>query len=124
MKQPVQLSICRTCRPERSRGRGITGGWRLHDAVMERFAPWLHREGVEVVLFDCLGACGRSCTASLRAVGKVTVVLGDLDPEGAAAPLAEYAIRYARSASGHLPRQERPAPLRHAVVARLPPTST
>jgi len=121
MRPTTQLSICNRCRPERGRGRGATGGERLHDAVASSFGGWARRENVSVVPWDCLGACDRACAVSLRAPGKFVIVLGGLDPSASVAPLIEYATTYVRSSSGYVSREDRPAALRSSVVASIPP---
>jgi len=123
MESTTQLAVCIRCRPVRA-GRGDrrgTGGERLHRALSDGRAAWARREHVQVVAWDCLGACDRACAVSLRAPGKFVVVLGGLDPDAAEAPLVEFATLYARSATGFLSREERPPALRQSLVAQVPP---
>jgi len=84
---------------------------------------WLRRESIQLVDWDCLGACDHACAVSLRAPGKFVLVLGGLS-EAMVSPLIELGTAYAQSATGYLARPERPAALRSAVLVQVPPVGT
>ena len=115
------LLICNRCRPLRSgrSGRDDTEGRRLHRELADQ-EGWRRRESVEVVEWECLGACDRACAVALRAPGKFTMVLGGVSTAEAAA-LRELTTLYARSPTGYVVRAERPTSLRRSLVANIPP---
>ncbi len=109
--------VCVTCRVEGDTSE-VRGGRRLHDALAAELDgdPGLRVAGVE-----CLGACRRSCTASLAAPGKWTTIYGDLPAEAAAPLMAATARLYAAAPDGLIPWKLRDDAIKKGAIARIPP---
>jgi predicted metal-binding protein len=126
--QPVPvptLSICLRCRDGREADRAdLRGGARLAQAVVDLVA----RQGCAAALrgVHCMSQCKRPCVVSLTAPGAFTYVFGDLDPEDPAHAQAilDLIPLYRAAPEGFLTRDARPAPLRAAILGRLPPLGT
>lgn len=78
-------------------------------------------EGLTVEPVDCLAVCKRPCTLALKARGKWTYLIGDLDPAEHVAEIVDAAVSFERSENGILPWKERPPTFRRGVIARVPP---
>ncbi len=119
------LSISLRCRDGREAAHDETrGGARLAQAV----AALAGREGCAARLrgVHCMSQCKRSCVVSLTAPGGFTYVFGDLDPDDPAHARAILGLipLYRAAPEGFLTRDARPAPLRAAILGRLPPLDT
>jgi predicted metal-binding protein len=113
------LSVCVTCRLPGAQPDTVRDGARLLAAVQVVFAgePGLALKGV-----DCMSGCNRACTIGLSAPGKPSYLFGDLQPEAATAADAVALLKFYRaSATGVLPRGERPSAFRSGILARIPP---
>lgn len=78
-------------------------------------------EGIRVEPVECLAVCKRPCTLALKADGKWTYIIGDLDREAHVDEILAAAESYARSDTGIVPWKERPPTFRKGVIARVPP---
>ena len=116
---PTTLYVCVTCRIDGDPS-DVRAGRRLHDALAAAFD--IDPE-VRVAPVECLGACRRSCAASLAAPGKWTTVYGDLPGEAAAPVLAETARLYAAAPDGLIPWKLRADAIKKGAIARIPPLS-
>lgn len=119
------LSICLRCRDAREARNGdLRGGARLAQAVVTRAA----RQGCAAQLrgVHCMSQCKRACVVSLTAPGGFTYVFGDLDPQNPAhvQAILDLIPLYRAAPEGFLTRDARPAPLRAAILGRLPPLDT
>ncbi|TBU97193.1 hypothetical protein DNJ95_06575 [Stutzerimonas kirkiae] len=114
-----QLLICETCgydaaNPEQPR-RGALFAEQVERLALER--------GVSLRLgrTRCLMACQRHCSVLLRAPGKIAYVLGDFQPDQAAAQaLLDYAEHYRISNSGQVPFRDWPQGIKGKFIARIP----
>lgn len=111
------LYVCVTCRIEGDASE-VRAGRRLHDALAAELGA---EPALRVVPVECLGACRRSCAASLAAPGKWTTVYGDLPAEHASPVLAETARLYAAAPDGLIPWKLRSDAIKKGAVARIPP---
>lgn len=78
-------------------------------------------DGLTVEPVDCLAVCKRPCTLALKARGKWTYLIGDLDPSEHVEEIVDAAISFERSETGIVPWKERPPTFRRGVIARVPP---
>ncbi len=120
------LSICLTCRDGREDAcAGERGGARLARAVVERAAT-AGLSGLRLRGVRCMSQCKRPCVAALTAPGRFAYLFGDLDPQAPdhAAALLALVPLYSAAPEGFLRRDERPEPLRTAILGRLPPPDT
>lgn len=78
-------------------------------------------EGLTVEPVDCLAVCKRPCTLALKARGKWTYLIGDLDPAQHVQEIVDAALSFERSDNGIVPWKERPPTFRRGVIARVPP---
>ncbi len=118
-----RLVVCTSCR-ERGEERGArngVAGTRLFSSLSNRLESWCRRRSFEVVSHECLSACTRPCVIALRAPGKFTYVFGDMAPLRSELVIVETAALYAEAPTGYLDRDARPAPMRGAILARVPP---
>ncbi len=111
------LHVCITCRVDGDLSE-LRAGRRLHDALAAALGA---EPAVRVVPVECLGACRRSCAASLAAPGKWTTVYGDLSAESSAPVLAETARLHAAAPDGLIPWKLRADIVRKGAIARIPP---
>lgn len=118
----VTIFVCVACRRRTGEADDAFDhpGPRLVDAL-EKHIGGLGITGLAVEPVECLAVCKRPCTLALRAAGKWTYLVGDLDPEQHVAEIADAALSYGRSENGIVPWKERPATFRRGVVARIPP---
>jgi len=119
------LSICLSCRDGREGDHAdIRGGTRLAHALCDLIA----RQGCEATLrgVRCMSQCKRSCIVSLTAPDAFTYLFGDLDPWDPAhlQAILDLIPLYRAAPEGFLTREARPAPLRAAILGRLPPLGT
>jgi predicted metal-binding protein len=119
---PTTLYVCETCRfaPAEREHEGRNGGEIFFAALREalRDAPLddLRLEGTR-----CLMACSRHCSVHLRAPGKIGYVIGDFQPDrAAAATLLDYVGKYQQSATGQVPYNTWPEGIKGHFVARVP----
>ena len=111
------LYVCVTCRAEGDASE-VRAGRSLHDALLAEIGP---DPTLRVVPVECLGACRRSCAASLAAPGKWTTVYGDLPADSAAPVLAGTARLYAAAPDGLIPWKLRADIVKKGAGARIPP---
>lgn len=76
---------------------------------------------ITVVPVECLAVCTRPCTIALKAAGKWTYVIGDIEHEAHAGDIAEATRAFAGSKNGVVPWRERPEIFKKGVIARVPP---
>jgi predicted metal-binding protein len=68
-----------------------------------------------------MSGCDRACTVALSAAGKPSYLFGDKRPDAETArAVLDLARLYAESATGDLPRRDRPEPFRRGILARIP----
>ena len=118
--RPV-LHVCTTCRPPGTDPAAPRDGAKLFALVEALYYDWPGRADVALQPVECMSGCDRACTVALSAPGKPSYLFGDKQPtaETAAAAL-DLAAQYAASATGDLPRSERPEPFRRGILARIP----
>jgi predicted metal-binding protein len=118
----VTIFVCVSCRRRLGEAEDDFDhpGPRLVEAL-DRHIGETGAQGLTIEPVECLAVCKRPCTLALRAAGKWTYLVGDLDPEQHVAEIAEAALSYGRSENGIVPWKERPATFRRGVVARIPP---
>ena len=118
--RPV-LHVCTTCRPPGTDPAAPRDGAKLFALVEALYYDWPGRADVALQPVECMSGCDRACTVALSAPGKPSYLFGDKQPtaEIAAAAL-DLAAQYAASATGDLPRSERPEPFRRGILARIP----
>jgi predicted metal-binding protein len=119
------LSICLSCRDGREGDHGdIRGGTRLAHALCDLIAL----QGCDASLrgVRCMSQCKRACVVSLTAPDAFTYIFGDLDPTDPAhlQAILDLIPLYRAAPEGFLTREARPAPLRAAILGRLPPLGT
>jgi predicted metal-binding protein len=78
-------------------------------------------EGLTIEPVECLAVCKRPCTLALKAQGKWTYLIGDLDPAEHLQEIVDAALSFERSENGIVPWKERPPTFRRGVIARVPP---
>jgi len=108
--------VCITCRPVGQPESELRPGAALAVATVRAAAG----TEVEVRPIRCLANCSRGPSAALRCDGSWTYVFGGLD-ETCADALVEGARLHACATDGILPWRGRPAPLKHGLIARVPP---
>ncbi|GGC85969.1 DUF1636 family protein [Chelatococcus reniformis] len=113
------LFVCTTCR--RPTGAADGGYDEPGPALAEALGARLDGSGVTIAPMQCLSACKRPCAVALKAPGKWTYVVGDLDGVEHLDDVVAAARLYHASADGIVPWRERPLPFRKGVVARVPP---
>ena len=118
--RPV-LHVCTTCRPPGTDPAAPRDGAKLFALVEALHRDWVGRHDVTLQPVECMSGCDRACTVALSAPGKPSYLFGDKPPtaETAAAAL-DLAAQYAASATGDLPRSERPELFRRGILARIP----
>ena len=78
--------------------------------------------GVRVRGFACLMGCDHGCNVAVSGHGKLTYVLGSLEPDReTATAVVEYAAGHRDSDIGKVPFRDWPRLLRGHFVARIPP---
>jgi predicted metal-binding protein len=122
-EQGVTIFVCVACRrllPEGEDSFDLPG-----KKLVSALGAEIEAQGVganlKVEPVECLAVCKRPCTLALRAQGKWTYLVGDLDPETHVGEIVAAGLSYARSENGIVPWKERPATFRRGVVARIPP---
>jgi predicted metal-binding protein len=117
--------VCSTCRHSSDRREdegGQRGGALLARAMRALQAEEPALAGVEVQEMPCLFACKRHCTVHIRAPGRVGYVLGDFEPDEAAArAVLEYAALHAASEEGVVPYRAWPEGVKGHFITRTPP---
>jgi predicted metal-binding protein len=93
-------------------------GASLVAALRARLAP---DAGLIIEPVECLAVCKRACTVALKADGKWTYIVGDLDPARHVDEILAAATAYDRSDNGIVAWRERPQTFRKGVIARVPP---
>ena len=120
MSQPVELVACFTCGGSARDAHGRTAGEQLL-SQLHSLNEARSQSPVAVTSVRCLWLCKRSCAVHLRAEGRVSYLLAELEPsEVTATALLDYASMYAASLDGAVPFKQWPQPLRGHFVARLP----
>lgn len=122
---PVTLWVCVTCRQSLTPGLApaiATDGRELFGLIDLLHGDHPAASHVRVHPVECMSGCQHACTVALSAPGKVWYLLGDIEPthEHATAVL-DCALQFSRKPGGTLSRIDRPALLRNAVLARIPP---
>lgn len=120
MTARVHLFVCTSCRAKGDPASPRPGR-RLYERLLEGHAAWARRLEIAVEPTECLSVCPRPCGFALSAPDKWTYVFGDVRPHRDEPAIVECATLYARSPTGHLPREERPSVLRQGILARVPP---
>ncbi len=116
------LFVCRSCAfsPTQRDYVGQRGGHHLLSSLLRLREQWPLPPEFNIGAVDCLSACNRPCTIALAAVGKNTLMFGDLPPLHSAAAVLQLAHQYYSSADGIIPRQSRPESLKKGILARVP----
>jgi predicted metal-binding protein len=116
------IFVCVSCR--RSSDTAAEGfdrpGGELSAALQENIAS-RGIEGLTVEPVDCLAVWKRRGTLALKARGKGTYLIGDLDPAEHVEEIVDAAVSFERSETGIVPWKERPPTFRRGVIARVPP---
>ena len=105
---PHCLFFCATCK-----GRAHAETLRAALATQIPF-------GVDLGLVDCMAGCARPVTVGLQAPGKASYLFGDIRSAEDLTALARFARIYQHSDSGWTKATDRPKPLLHKTLARLP----
>lgn len=119
------IYVCETCRyslEEPLDENGRSGGWHLHEALVElaRLSP--RGEEFEVRTTRCLMACDQHCNVHLRAPRKITYIAGRFVPNAeSAAAIMEYFEKYLESNTGQVPYKTWPPGMKGHFIARTPP---
>ena len=115
------ITVCTTCRiaSKRNPGEGQACG----EAMLAQIQSAANDcRGVQVRGFACLMGCDHSCNVAVSGHGKLTYVLGSLEPNReTATAIVEYAVGHRDNDIGKVPFRDRPRPLRGHFVARIPP---
>lgn len=120
MSGRVELLACETCGGSERTTHGSTRGERLLSLLEEAQAE-RERPGIAVSSVRCLWLCKRSCAVHVRAPGRVSYLLAELDAsEEAARALLDYAVLYGASSDGAVPFRQWPDALRGHFVCRVP----
>ena len=115
------LHVCTTCRPPGADPAAMRDGARLFAAVEALYREWAGRAAVALDPVECMSGCERACTVALSGPGKPAYLFGDKQPTAETAQAAlDLAAQYLASETGDLPRQDRPAPFRRGILARIP----
>ncbi len=116
------LFVCRSCAfsPTQRDYRGQRGGHHLLSSLLRLQEQWPLPPEFKIEAVNCLSACDRPCTIALAAVGKNTLMFGDLLPLHSAAAVLQLAHQYHASSDGIVPRQSRPESLQKGILARIP----
>lgn len=123
------VTVCETCRLKEVATPDATGadvtadvpthGARLHALVADALSQ---NNSVDVQSQRCLMACGRACTVSISAPGKMSYVLGGFRPVAEdVAAIVDYVGEYQRSETGVVPFRSWPQGIKGHFVARIPP---
>jgi predicted metal-binding protein len=113
----VVISVCTTCKIQDAAAEVV--GPKLLAAVRDLVPA--EGGGIAVRGVQCLGVCKRPTTAAVSGPDRYTFVFADLQPDGGAIALRDFALSYARSAYGLVPWRERAQVLRRGMIARIPP---
>ena len=116
------LFVCRSCAFSRTQRdyMGQRGGHHLLSSLLRLQEQWSLPPAFKIEAVNCLSACDRPCTIALAAVGKNTLMFGDLLPLHSAAAVLQLAHQYYASSEGIVPRQSRPESLQKGILARIP----
>lgn len=89
------------------------------NAAIAAAGPTLE-QSFEVSGTTCMAGCNRPCTVAFSASAKASYLFGDIGTEADIDSLTEFARFYADRADGMSRMAERPARLRHKLMARIP----
>lgn len=116
----VELSVCTSCRLDRS---GPYDADKTDGRPLARLVEGAAAETtIRVRPIGCLLQCERACSAGLTAPGKWSYAFNGLPPtEASAAMLVAFARLYALSLDGIVPFAQWPPGIEAHFGARLPP---
>ncbi len=100
--------ICATC----------TGGQPV-DALQKALATELPA-GFSVRMTRCMAGCAHPRTVGFQAAGKAQYLFGDIQSTQDVQALAAFARQYRSSADGWTNATDRPRPLLHKTLSRMP----
>lgn len=118
---PTIITICRTCRYDRTADAPVRDGMRFLRRVQDALAADPEANGVDLRAMRCMASCDKACAAQIAADGKMTYVFAALDADEHAADLVTFARAHERSADGVVPLGERPEAIKKKVAARVAP---
>lgn len=125
MKSPHFLFVCTTCASIWKDGKreGKSGGEVFLEKLSNLAQNWELRDNFQIQEVECMSACSHACAVSFTAPNKYTYLFGDLPAHEAESVEAvlQCAGQYYSKSDGLLPWSERPALLKKAVIARIPP---
>ena len=120
----AELVVCTTCRVSADQpGAGGRAGEAMLQALAEALPGHAaERLGLSLQPMPCLFACASACTVHLRAPGRISYLLGRMEPDARAAQaLLDYAAAYLRAPEGIVPLAEWSEGVKGRFIARLPP---
>ncbi len=117
------LFVCKSCSFSSTERKYMnqTGGDHLLTQLSNLYENWSLQSEFAIQEVECLSGCDRSCTIAFSAPNKATLMFGDLPPLESAAEILKFSEKYFTSATGIIPRQERPEALKKGILARIPP---
>ncbi|TWT10907.1 DUF1636 domain-containing protein [Reyranella sp. CPCC 100927] len=115
-RKPPQLLVCIACRAGTPVDPESPPPGRV---LCDRLAALGQTASLQPTPVTCFGNCERGCTVLIAGAGKWAYLLGGLHPDNAA-DIVTYADAYAKSDTGFVGRDARPASLRTAIVVRFP----
>lgn len=118
---PTTITICRTCRYDRTCDAPVRDGMRFLKRVEDEIAANPDANGVHLRAMRCMACCDKACAAQIAADGKMTYVFFGLDAEHNAADLVAFARSHERSADGVVPFGERPEAIKKKIGTRIAP---
>ncbi len=115
------ITVCTTCRCDKTNEDPIRDGTRLLNAVDQVVRENGHGGTITVRGIQCMSACKMACAAQISDDDRFTYVLAHLDPETAAADLVAFAHTHAEKDNGLVIKSARPEAIKDNVIARVPP---
>jgi predicted metal-binding protein len=117
------LFVCKSCAYSSTQREylGERGGQHLLTQLQSLQSQWELSTEYSIQSVECLSACNRRCVIAYAAVGKTTLMFGDLPPLHSSTHVLQLAKLYHASADGLVLRQDRPDLLRKGILARIPP---
>lgn len=115
------ITVCTTCRCDKDNDDPIRDGTRLLNAIDRQLRTNGRRHDVTVRAIKCMSTCKMACAAQISGEARFTYVLGNLDPDTAAADLIELAEMHAEREHGLIVKSARPEAIKDNVIARVPP---
>jgi len=118
---PTTLTICRTCRQDRTNPDPNRDGHRFLVAVDDAIKARGLESEIAVRALVCMSGCDHACMAQIAAPGKFTYVLNTLDPVADVDDLVTLAQTHGTAEHGLVLKSARPAAIKDKVTARVPP---